>query len=295
VPDSHSSYLDPGRPIADVQPLTDKEFRKIGQFVYKHCGINLGPAKKTMVYGRLSKRLRALGIPSFGEYFEFAAGPHGSQEELTTMINLLTTNKTDFFREPDHFDFLKNVGLDELMDLPQVRQRRHLQIWSAGCSSGEEPYTLAFVVADFLQNHLGITFSILATDISTFRLEEARRAIYTQEQVEPVPIDIRSRYFLKGINGRAGTYRVGPKIRRLVKFRALNLMDRDFGIPGHVDVIFCRNVSIYFDRPTQKALIGKFYEQLAPGGFYFIGHSETLQGVFDRFRLVVPTIYRKQI
>jgi len=277
----------------DIRPMTDKEFRAISEFVYRNYGINLTPAKKTMVYGRLAKRLRTLAISSFGDYFDYATGPEGRARELTTMVDLITTNKTDFFRQPDHFDFLKQVALPELVVQRRIQQQRRIHVWSAGCSSGEEPYSIAFVLTKFLHSCPGIDFSILATDISTRRLEEAGQAIYTGEQIAPVPAELQRLYFLRGVKNKAGTYRVAPEIRRTVTFRKLNLMDDDFAISTPVDLIFCRNVTIYFDRSTQSRLIAKFHELLAPTGYYFIGHSESLHGICDRFRLISPTIYQK--
>ncbi|MEW6220887.1 MAG: protein-glutamate O-methyltransferase CheR [Thermodesulfobacteriota bacterium] len=276
-----------------VRPITDAEFDDISRFVYRYCGINLTPAKKTMVSGRLMKRLRQLGLSRFGDYFAMATSPGAGQHELTTMINLLTTNKTDFFRQPDQFQLLTHTLLPRLTALARLRSRRHIAVWSAGCSSGEEPYTIAFVLQEFVRQHPGWGYSILATDISTRRLEEAVRAVYTEEVVEPVPLELKRRYLLRGVGEHTGTFRVAPEIRKQITFRALNLMTSDLSSVGSIDLLFCRNVTIYFDRPTQRALVARFDGQLASGGYYFVGHSESLHGIFEGLTLVAPTVYIK--
>jgi chemotaxis protein methyltransferase CheR len=274
--------------------MSDAVFRQLSDFIYEKCGVNLGPVKKTMLTARLSKRLRALGMPSFREYFDYVRNSKGQSDELVRMINTVTTNKTDFFREPQHFDFMTSTALPDLVRSGRGLSSRRINIWSAGCSSGEEPYTIAMVLLEFFQAQGGGESSILATDISTRVLAVAERGIYPEAQVGPVPPQLKRKYLMRGKGAQEGFCRVVPELRKLVRFRRLNLIEGgNFGLRMGVDVIFCRNVIIYFDRKTQIKLFQKFYNQLERGGYLFIGHSETLQGINDRFVPVGNAIYRK--
>ena len=291
--------------------MSDGLFSRFSEFIYAECGIKLTAAKKTMLTVRLLKRLRALGMNSFGQYYDYVYSPEGRLEELTRMIDVVSTNKTDFFRESAHFDFLRNRGLPNLVSSKNNDSYKKLNIWSAGCSSGEEPYTLAMVLSEFFNGRrnkdqamrdqqLGEPstrplhrFSILATDISTRMLATAKKAIYPKRMVEPVPPMMKRKYLMRGKGSQNGFCRVVPELRNCINFQRLNLMDRDFGIRVPMDIIFCRNVIIYFDRQTQIALFEKFYDQLVTGGYLFIGHSESLHGISDRFDPVATTIYRK--
>ena len=280
---------EPLRPV-----MSEKDFRRFRNFIYDRCGINLGPKKKLMLTGRLSKRLRDLGITSFGDYFDYVTSSGGQAEELIRMIDVVTTNKTDFFREPKHFDFLKNRALPLLLQSGRATSHKRFNIWSAGCSSGEEPYTLAMVLSEFTQAIGNGGFSILATDISTRVLDIAQKAIYPESSVEPVPIQLKQKYLMKGKGSQAGYCRIVPELRRCIQFHHLNLIEgRNFGLMTKMDIIFCRNVIIYFDRNTQIRLFEKFYNQLKPGGFLFIGHSETLHGINDQFLPVGVAVYKK--
>jgi chemotaxis protein methyltransferase CheR len=265
--------------------MSDKVFRRLSEFIQGHCGIKMPPVKKQMLEGRLRKRLRALNVSSFESYCEhvFKAG---AEAELIQMIDAVTTNKTDFFREPAHFDYLVEKILPELS-----RSREKISVWSAGCSSGEEPYTIAMILSEFaLENK--INFSVLGTDISARVLEKARRAVYDHENIEPVPMSFRKKYLLRGKDNRS-MVRIKPELRSRVHFRRLNLMDAGFGMHDKMCLIFCRNVMIYFDRNTQEELLGKFCRQLIPGGYLFTGHSETLQGMDLPLIPVAPTIHKR--
>ncbi len=278
--------------------MSDREFKRFSEFIYALCGIKLPPAKKTMLTARLLKRLRDLGLTSYKEYYEYINSPEGRSKELARMIDVVTTNKTEFFREAEHFDFLAKSALPALAGSRQTRIRRKLNIWSAGCSSGEESYTLAMVLTEFfsrMQNAIRPfdKFSILATDISTQILAKAKKAIYRKEIVEPVPSMWQQKYLMRGKNSQKELCRVVPELRHCVTFRHLNFMDKDFGIKVQMDIIFCRNVVIYFDRQTQIKLFEKFYDQLIQGGYLFIGHSESLHGINERFMNVATTVYRK--
>ena len=278
--------------------MSDREFKRFSEFIYARCGIKLPPAKKTMLTARLLKRLRDLGLTSYKEYYEYIDTQEGRSKELTRMIDVVTTNKTEFFREVKHFDFLAKSALPALVGSTQARSQRKLNIWSAGCSSGEESYTLAMVLTEFFNGRQTGSrpldqFSILATDISAQMLTTAKRAIYPKETVEPVPVMWRQKYLMRGKNSQKEFCRVVPELRHCITFCHLNLMDKDFGIKTRMDIIFCRNVVIYFDRQTQRRLFEKFYDQLVPGGYLFIGHSESLHGINERFQSVATTVYRK--
>jgi chemotaxis protein methyltransferase CheR len=279
----------PLRPV-----MSEKDFRRFRDFIYDKCGINLLPKKKMMLTGRLSKRLRELGISSFAEYFDYVTSSKGRAEELIRMIDVVTTNKTDFFREPKHFDFLLNRALPHLLQSGRATSPKRFYIWSAGCSSGEEPYTLAMVLSEFIQAIGKGEFSILATDISRRVLDIAQKGIYPDRSVGPVPIQLKQKYLMKGKGSQAGCCRIVPELRKCIQFQHLNLIEgRNFGLMTKMDIIFCRNVIIYFDRNTQIRLFEKFYNQLKPGGFLFIGHSETLNGINDQFLPVSVAVYKK--
>lgn len=263
--------------------LTNKDFSRLQGFIYRKCGINITDGKRTMLEARLQKRLKKLNLLSFTEYCDYLFSPKGMDEELPEMINQVTTNKTDFFREPAHFEYLRQRVLPELACL-----RRKIVVWSAGCSSGEEPYTLAMVLQEF-----GCNFTVIATDISTKVLDKARLAIYDDERVDPIPNELKKRYLLVSKDRTRNLYRVVPELREQVKFSRLNFMDGDFGLREPVDVIFCRNVIIYFDKPTQEKLLNRFCNHLSPHGYLFMGHSETLLGMDVPLVQVATTIYRR--
>ncbi len=272
--------------------MTDREFARFSEFIYDTCGIKMPPVKKTMLEARLQKRLRKLGINSFKDYSEYLFSRTGTETELVHLIDVVTTNKTDFFREPAHFDYLVSQALPELMERIGAGLRKPLSIWSAGCSSGEEPYTLAMVLSEFSEQQ-NISFSILATDICTTVLDKARLAVYDEERIDPVPLSLRRKYLLRGKGEQKGLVRIVPQLRHRITFRRLNFMDGDFGMREPMDIIFCRNVVIYFDKTTQERLLNKFYRQLIPGGYLFMGHSETLSGLDVPFVQMASTVYRK--
>ncbi len=275
--------------------LSEKDFERLSGFIHKECGIKMPGSKKTMLESRLQKRLRHLELTTFSEYCDYLFSPVGIAGELVHLINVVTTNKTDFFREPGHFDYLVRKALPELMASQGVGIRRNLMVWSAGCSTGEEPYTLAMVLSEFRGKCPGINFNflILATDISTKVLEKAKKAVYESDRVEPVPMDQKKKYLLRGRDRSRGLVRIAPELRAVVRFRRLNFLDGDFGMRETMDIIFCRNVIIYFDRQTQERLLGRFCRHLSSGGYVFMGHSETLHGMDLPLVQVAPTVYRK--
>ena len=273
--------------------LSPRDFNRLSSFIYDHCGIKLPPVKRTMIESRLRKRLRALNMSRFSEYCDYILAERGGVEELVTMIDLVTTNKTDFFREPEHFTYLTETVLPEWCEATGPRRSLPFNIWSAGCSTGEEPYTMAMVLSEFAAETSGFAFKIFATDISTRVLETARTAVYATERIAPVPMALRKKYLLRSRNPGTEVVRIVPELRQKVSFKQLNFMDRIFGWQEPLDVIFCRNVVIYFDRPTQERLVNKFCEHLKPDGYLFMGHSETLNGLNVPLISVYPTIYRR--
>ncbi|MBM9614925.1 protein-glutamate O-methyltransferase [Desulfobulbus rhabdoformis] len=273
--------------------LNPRDFQQLRSLIYSELGIKMPESKNTMLTGRLGKRLRALGFASFSQYCNFLFSPKGLEEEMVHLINAVTTNKTDFFREPTHFDYLTSTALGELQQSKRFSSHNPLRVWSAGCSTGEEPYTLAMVLSEVQERNPGFRFQILATDISTRVLQVAKRAVYPMERIEPVSNLHRKKYLLRNKDTRNPEIRIAPELRRLIRFGRLNFMDENFGLPNTVDIIFCRNVIIYFDNETQEKLMRKFSLHLHSGGFLFLGHSESLHGYDTPFVQVAPTIYRK--
>lgn len=271
--------------------MSDEEFTAFSGFIYDVCGINMKASKKMMLEARLQKRLRSLMLNSFKEYAELLFSKDGLEKELPFLINVVTTNKTEFFREPAHFHFLVETALPEILHTNRKRTGP-VRIWSAGCSSGEEPYTLAMILSEAAPcSDTG--FSILATDLSTAVLEKARLGIYFEETIAEVPLIYRQKYFLKSRDRVKRLVRVVPMIRELVDFKTLNFISDDYRVPRAMDIIFCRNVIIYFDRQTQKNVLSKLFSHLTPGGYLFLGHSETLSGFDFPLTQVASTVYRK--
>ncbi len=273
--------------------LSSRDFSRLSVFIYDELGIKMPEAKQTMLAGRLSRRLRALSLSNFAEYCDFLFSPEGQEEEMVHLIDAVTTNKTDFFREPGHFDYLTRTALPELRRIGSIGAGRRLKLWSAGCSTGEEPYTLAMVLAEYAAMHPGFDFDILATDISTRVLQVARRAIYPFERIEPVPMPLRSKYLLKNKDRKNPLVRIVPALRARIGFGRLNFMAEEFGLREKMDIVFCRNVIIYFDKGTQEKLMAKFCRNLNPGGYLFLGHSESLHNYDIPLVQVAPTVYRK--
>lgn len=277
----------------DTQRMTERDFSRLSQYIHSQYGIKLPPAKKVMLESRLQKRLRALEMANFREYIDYTLDEKDGHGELILMMDLVTTNKTDFFREPGHFEFLVQKVLPELSERFQSGIRKPMRIWSAGCSSGEEPYTLAMVLSEYTEQVGAFYFSILATDLSTRVLEQGKNGIYDEEKVEPVPLAMKKKYLLKSKGCSKVLVRISPRLRGLVTFKRLNFMDEHYGISDVIDIIFLRNVIIYFDKQTQSGIIQRLCKHLRSGGYLFIGHSETLFGMDLPVKQIVPTIYRR--
>jgi chemotaxis protein methyltransferase CheR len=271
--------------------LCKADFERLRALIYAESGISLSTDKKTMLEIRLKRRLRSLGLPSLADYCNRVFGPDGLENELVHLIDVVTTNKTDFFREAGHFDYLITKALPDLAGINGGK--RTTLVWSAGCSTGEEPYTLAMVLSEYAQTCPGFRFSVLATDISTEVLAKARMGIFRCEMVRPVPRQLQRKYFMRSRDPESDMLRVVPELRALIDFRRVNFMDAEFDLPQSPEIIFCRNVIIYFDRSTQERLLKKLTRQLAPGGYFFAGHSESLQGMDLPLIPVAPSAYRK--
>jgi len=272
-----------------VEKLGDREFALFSSLIYEKVGIYLKPEKKELLNARLSKRMRALGVRNFKDYYELVVADR-SGSELVLLIDAVSTNFTSFFREKAHFDFLVEKVLPEL----STRASEGVKLWSAACSSGEEPYTLAMVLEEYFRSRGSGSsgFNIQATDISTKVLATADKGVYPEERVRTVPPEMLKRYFQKGVGRSSGYVKVKDPLKQHVEFRRLNLME-DFPWKNGFEIIFCRNVMIYFDRDTQERLVKKFYDSLVPGGYLFIGHSESISRLDHGFKQVAATAYRK--
>ena len=280
--------LAPG-PAGPNPELSDRDFSCFCRLAHQHAGIHLTAQKKELVRSRLTKILRERGLQNFREYYEQVVAD-SSGVELTCLLDAISTNQTAFWREPKHFQYL----VEEILPAWPGSRRHPVRgnFWSAGCSSGEEPYTLAIMVMTAFPGEDLSLVKIYASDISTQALTQAERGIYPISRVEPLPSEWRRRFFQKGVGERQGFVRVKPEVRQLVKFFRFNLMD-PLPFREELDVIFCRNVMIYFEKKTQAKLVDKFFHCLRPGGYLFIGHSESLCNHRHQFKYVKPTIYRK--
>ncbi|MFO7985604.1 MAG: protein-glutamate O-methyltransferase CheR [Desulfatiglandaceae bacterium] len=264
--------------------LSERDFKHVSDIVYSICGINLKNGKEALVRARLTKRLRVLKLGSFKEYMHLINGDEG-QKEIGFLIDAMTTNKTSFFRESAHFNYLRDVIIPET-------NTRKMRFWTAACSSGEEPFSLCMLLHETIPNIALKDILILATDISVSMLKKARMATYGKETIRDLPPTFLKKYFVQHRSKEGSLYRVKDDIRANVRFAWLNLLE-PWPMRGPFNVIFCRNVMIYFDRPTQQKLINRFWDILASGGHLFVGHSEGLSAIKHKFHYVQPAIYRK--
>lgn len=271
--------------------LSDREYEYLRQIVYQHSRINLGTDKTEMVARRVQKRLRALGFEDFEQYCaHLKADPGG--EELTQLLDVISTNVTEFFRESEHFDFLAGVALKQWTEGGRRQSNGPFRVWSAACSSGEEPYSTAIVLAEFFSQQSG-SWQVDASDISTKILAQAQKGIYRAERVKLPRQEWLARYFQRGVGDYAGYYRVRPELRQRVNFHHVNLFQPNYPVTEGLDVIFCRNVMIYFDRQTQEGLVRRLAKCLRPGGYLMVGHSESLIGIQHGLNCVRPSIYHR--
>ncbi len=274
--------------IKEEFTLTDKQFKIFQDLIKEHTSITISDEKKELIYGRLSRRLRKLNLNRFEDYYEMLK--QGDLQELENFINVITTNLTSFFRESHHFDYLKDVMIPKL--LVENAASKKIRVWSAGCSTGEEPYSIAMTLMESIPDINSWDVKILATDIDSDVLAKASSGVYKAERVESLDKQTISQWFKRGKGEKSGYVRVAPELQSLISFKQLNLLN-EWPFNGGFDVVFCRNVVIYFDKDTQKVLFEKFSQALQPHGEMFIGHSETLFKISDDFELLGKTIYKK--
>lgn len=280
----------------NVEPATilqmDKEsYIRLSAYITSVYGIKLPPAKKAMLESRLGKKVKQLGMNSYKEFLDYIFSDQGKKKELLNVIDLVTTNKTDFLREPLHFQFLKDVLLPGYVHKAGLR---NIKIWSAACSTGEEPYSLIMALEEFKRKNIGFEYSLSASDISIRAIQAAHRGIYTLERIDTIPVEWKRLYFLKSKDTTRRLVRVKPAYRNKITYKRINLVADVYGVTQEsMDIIFCRNVLIYFDKATQEQVIRKLTACLKPGGILFLGHSESTMGMDVSLKQIKPTIYQR--
>jgi chemotaxis protein methyltransferase CheR len=280
----------PAESDSPIRPMTDAEYERFRGYIYEHAGIQLGPAKREFLAARLARRLRDLGLSGYGEYFRLLV--HGDHSEQVNLFDAVSTNETHFFREPQHFEFLKDVAFQEWDRLAtEGRRPRRIRMWSAACATGQEVYSLAMVAEERFPAAAGWDVEILATDLSVRALEAARAGMWPLDQHREIPERYLKAYMLKGIERQQGKMKAGPAIRALVRFARVNLNNEVYPVGGPFDVIFCRNVLIYFDAQAKVRVVDRLMEYLAPGGYLVLGQVESATGLTERLRAVGPTVY----
>jgi chemotaxis protein methyltransferase CheR len=272
--------------------LSAEAYRTLAALVYQHSRIKLGPDKQPMLANRLRKRLRALGLGSYDDYCAVLRSQRGP-DEIEHLVDLISTNHTGFFREPEHFRFLAGRILPDLVP-PLAAEGSSLRVWSAAASSGEEPYTIAIVLAEYFREHASVDWQVEASDISHRMRDEAERGIYPLDTRHALPPELLRRYFQRGVGAHAGSCRMKAELRERVRFQRINLFQAEYPVPRGQHVIFCRNVMIYFDPPSRAILVQKLARQLAPGGYLVIGHSESLLGIRHDLESIRQSIFRKR-
>jgi len=269
--------------------MDSESFERLSTYVTREYGIKLPVSKKSMLESRLTKRVKSIGLTSYKQFVDFIFSDEGKRGELFHVVDLITTNKTDFFREAAHFHFLTKEFLPEYKREPG---NTNLKIWSAGCSTGEEPYTIVMVMEEFRKRCPDVTYDILASDVSIRVIQTAFQGIYDIEKISPVPLELKRSYFLRSKTD-SRQVRVKPQFRKKPQFKRINFMDNQYGLAqADYDFIFCRNVLIYFDKQTQERVIHKFCQHLKPGGLLFLGHSESIIGMNLPLKQIRPTVYR---
>ncbi|MEH3124209.1 MAG: chemotaxis protein CheR [Sphingomonas phyllosphaerae] len=269
--------------------LSRRDFERISRYIYQQAGIRLPPAKLTMIEGRLRRRVRATRRATLNDYCAWLFDGDHLDGEKEHLLNAVTTNKTDFFREPKHFDYLQQQALPAM----RAEGRQRLRVWSAACSTGAEPYTIAMLLDTYAREHGGPDYGILATDLDTEVLAVARRGIYPSVLLDPVPPALRGRYVLRPRDAARDEVRIAPELRAAVGFARMNLMDDHYPVGAPMDIIFCRNVLIYFDKATQQAVVRRLVSCLRPGGLLFLGHSETITGFDLPLTAVANTVFQR--
>lgn len=280
-----ASYSEP----SSDDHINKRNFDRLARFIYEYSGIKMPATKRTMLEGRLRRRLRATGILSFDEYCDYIFNHDGLEHETVYLIDAVTTNKTDFFREPNHFQYMR----DRLLPTLHAAGTSRLRVWSSACSTGAEPYTLAMVLEDFQSRAGSPDYTILATDLSTDVLSTALAGVYNADMVAPVPTALRQRFVMEHMQKGRREVRIHPRLRSKIGFGRLNLMDPQYTVGDPMHIIFCRNVLIYFDKPTQHKVVSRLCDNLVTGGHLFIGHSETVSGFDLPLKQVANTVFQR--
>lgn len=283
--------------VVAAAEMSDDDFNRLSKLILEETGISLSLAKKYMLATRIQKRLYELGMKSFGEYCDYLFSQEGRENELVHAVDAVSTNKTHFFRESTHFEYLVKTALPELVNTTGAGVNKKLMVWSSACSTGEEPYTLAMVLAEFRNGFSAgkFDYSILATDISTRVLKKAQLGIYDELLADSIRADLRNKYLLRSRDRTRKLVRIAPELRNRVVFRNLNLLNKLYGMRRDIaDIIFCRNVIIYFDKPTRESVLKHLCRHLRPGGYLFMGHSESLHDMELPLISTAPMVYRKE-
>jgi len=278
---------------AEGAVLKERELMRVTQFIGNEVGIQLPASKHKLVESRLRRRLRALNFDDFKSYLDHTLDSGDGENERLQLIDVITTKKTNFYHEPEHFDYLVQTAIPELKIIKSNEGKRELKLWSAGCSTGEEPYTLSLLLNEVASIQRDFLFNILATDISYNCLSTASQGVYKESHVEVIPLELRKKYILHNQNTGKGLVQMGAQLRRYIQFKCFNLMDKKFMLPEKMDIIFCRNVMIYFNNVLREELVAKFESQLVNGGYLFVGHSESLSGIKTNLIQVAPMVYQK--
>lgn len=274
----------------EVEQLSARNFQRLATFIHDYSGIKMPANKRTMLEGRLRRRMRATRIDDVNAYCRYLFDENGMEAEVIHLIDAVTTNKTEFFREPAHFDFLVAKGLPALA----TRGKREIKIWSAACSTGAEPYTIAMILDEFCEKQRGMDYSILCTDICTEVLGQAIAGRFSEQMIEPVSMARRQRYLMRARDASRNEVRIKPHLRSKLAFGRLNLMDDAYPIEAGLDIVFCRNILIYFDKATQAKVLGRLCNHLAPGGYLFLGHSESIVGIDLPVVQIANTVFQKR-
>lgn len=268
--------------------MDDESFARLSSYITREYGIKLPANKRSMLESRLNKKVKSLGMNNYKQFLDYIFSDEGKQGDLFHVIDLITTNKTDFFREPEHFKFLTSTHLPQWCE----SERRTMNVWSAGCSSGEEPYTLVMVLEEFRRRNPQFAYNVLASDVSIRVIQSAFKGVYTLDKIATLPMELKRAYFLRS-KVQPELVRVKPEYRKKINYKRINFMDDAYGLMKQdYDIIFCRNVLIYFDKATQEKVIRKFISHLRPGGLLFLGHSESIMGMDVPLKQVRPTVYQ---
>lgn len=269
--------------------ISPRNFDLLAKFIYAYSGIKMPQSKLTMLEGRLRRRLKATGYGTFDDYCDFLFKGDGIDQETIFLIDAVTTNKTDFFREPKHFEFMEQIALPDLL----AQGHRKLRIWSSACSTGAEPYTIAMVMQEYALQLPNLSYTVISTDLSTEVLQIGRQAIYSEDMMTPVPPALRKKYVMNAVDPSRREVRIVPRLRSQVAFGRLNLMDDQYNVGAPMQIIFCRNVLIYFDKKTQAHVLSRLCDALMPGGYLFIGHSESIVGADLPVKQVANTVFQR--